>query len=133
MRWIKFFGNIINFFDSGTRSVCFIFPFLGSSLRINKILYTSVTGSGFTIPRSTAPTPCSRDASTSCRQKASRLKKRTRIFRLQAEDDKRRLSENAFTIRKLKSERKWYFATGFGLGFCTGAFTGYRLGARFSF
>lgn len=60
------------------------------------------------------------------------LFKANTIYRLQAEDDRKRLAEQTFQIRKLKSQRKWFFATGFGAGFGAGAYTGYRA-ARFSF
>lgn len=67
-------------------------------------------------------------------QKANaELGKANAMFRLQADDDKRQLGEQAFSIRKLKSERKWIAALGFTAGFGAGSFTGYQVGRRFTF
>ena len=54
------------------------------------------------------------------------LAKANFFYKQQAADDKQRLGEQEFKIRKLKSERKYYFATGFGLGFGTGTYAGYQ-------
>ena len=54
-------------------------------------------------------------------------------LREQSAADRERLSEQQFTINKLKSSRKWYFAAGLGVGFGTGLFTGYQVKAKFTF
>ena len=38
----------------------------------------------------------------------------------QAENDKQRLGELEFKVRKLKSERKWWLAAGAGVGVISG-------------
>ncbi len=61
------------------------------------------------------------------------LTKANSFYKQQAADDRQKLGEQEFTIRKLKSERKWYFAAGFGTGFAAGGYLGYRFGGRFRF
>lgn len=48
---------------------------------------------------------------------------------IQADADKQKIGEQNFTIRKLKSERKWWFGVGFG----TGAVAGIYGAKKFSF
>ncbi len=67
------------------------------------------------------------------RSSVAELGKANFQLRAQSEDDKRQLGEQAFTIRKLKSERKLYFATGFAVGSAAGGFAGYKIGTRFRF
>ncbi len=57
------------------------------------------------------------------------LSKANFFYKQQADADRQKIGEQNFTIRKLKSERKWFFAAGFGLG----ALTGYQVKARFNF
>jgi hypothetical protein len=61
------------------------------------------------------------------------LGKANAVYKLQAADDRQKIGEQEFTIRKLKRERKYYFAAGFATGFTAGGYTGYRIGARFRF
>jgi hypothetical protein len=44
-------------------------------------------------------------------------------YKTQAEADRQRLGELEFTIRKLKSQRKWWFAAGAGIGAAAGVYT----------
>lgn len=54
-------------------------------------------------------------------------------LRNQANEDRRKIGELEFDVRKLKSSRKWYFAAGFGAGAATGGYVGYQAGKRFTF
>jgi hypothetical protein len=51
----------------------------------------------------------------------------------QADADKQKIGEQNFTIKKLKSERKWWFVTGAIAGGAVGGYVGYRARAGFSF
>jgi len=50
------------------------------------------------------------------------LLKANAAYKDQAENDRQRLGELDFKIRKLKSQRKWWFATGLGTGVVAGAY-----------
>ncbi len=56
------------------------------------------------------------------------LQKANAAYKDQAENDRQRLGEMEFKIRKLKSQRKWFFAAGLGAGL----YGGYRI-AQFRF
>jgi Skp family chaperone for outer membrane proteins len=58
-------------------------------------------------------------------------KKSNFFLRQQSDDDRQKIGEQNFKIAKLKSERKWWFITGFGTGAATGGFAGYQAGKRF--
>lgn len=50
------------------------------------------------------------------------LQKAIAAYKDQAENDRQRLGELDYKVRKLRSERKWWFALGFGTGAVTGGY-----------
>lgn len=52
----------------------------------------------------------------------SELLKANAAYKDQAENDRIRLGELDFKVRKLKSERKWWFAAGAGTGLAAGVY-----------
>ncbi len=55
------------------------------------------------------------------------LLKANQAYKDQAELDRQRLGELEFKNRKLKSERKWWLALGFGTGLGAGLYTGSKI------
>lgn len=46
----------------------------------------------------------------------------------QADEDREKIGNLQFDIRKLKANRKWVFTAGFGTGLAIGGYTGYKIG-----
>lgn len=57
------------------------------------------------------------------------LLKANQAYKDQAALDKQRLGELEFSVRKLKSQRKWWFGGGLAIGAAGGTLAGYKLGS----
>lgn len=68
-----------------------------------------------------------------CDQSKENLSKANFAFKLQADEDRKKIGELEFDVRKLRSQRKWWFGTGAAVGGAVGGIAGYKAGKKTGF